>query len=95
MKKIDIMVKLENFLVAGFYPVLFISLIGILKLFDGLYLQDFPLLLRTVIFCTGMVFGATLGYVGAILIGDTFFPRFSREMELPPLQHAMEESINE
>jgi len=87
--------KLKKLLISGFYPILFFFLIGIMKLVDNLFFQNLPALLRTVIFFTGILFGATLVYVVAILFFHLFFPRSPGEMELPHLRQAMEESQHE
>ena len=81
MKKIDVFGRLENFFLASFYPLLFFALFGILNILDGLYFQDFSLLIRVVIFLIGIFFGATLGYVLATVIFNHFFPRYCKIME--------------
>jgi hypothetical protein len=81
MKKINIIGRLVDFFLYSFYPFLFFVLFGMVKIVDGLYLQDFPLLLRAVLFLTGVFFGATLGYVLATVLFDHFFPRYCKVME--------------
>ncbi len=81
MKKNEIFGRLENFFLCSFYPVLFFALFGILKILDSLYFQDFSILIRAVIFFTGVFFGAALGYVLATVLFDHFFPRYCRIME--------------
>ncbi|MBN2107771.1 MAG: hypothetical protein JW832_10115 [Deltaproteobacteria bacterium] len=83
MKKIDALEKLENFFLCNFYPILFFALFGMLHIVDKLYFQDSPLLLRAVIFFAGLFFGSTLGYVGATVLFDHFFPRYCSIMEEP------------
>jgi len=72
MKKIDLFVGLENFFLCSFYPLLFFALLGVMKMLDGFYFNDFPLLIRTVIFIFGVFFGGVLGYVLATLIFNHF-----------------------
>jgi hypothetical protein len=81
MKRMYLLERLENFFLLSFYPLLFFTLFGILKILDGLYFQDFPLLIRAVIFCTGVFFGATFGYISAMLLFDHFFPRYFKSWE--------------
>ncbi len=81
MKKIDILVRLEDFFLCSFYPLLFFALLGILKIVDVLYFQNFSLLIRAVIFFAGVFVGAALGYVLATLIFDCFFPRYCKIIE--------------
>jgi hypothetical protein len=81
MKKIDTLGRLEDFFLCSFYPLLFFVLLGILKIVDVLFFQNFSLVIRAVIFFAGVFFGAALGYVLATLIFDRFFPRYCRMME--------------
>jgi len=81
MKKIDTLGRLEDFFLCSFYPVLFFAILGMLKILDGLYFQNFSLVIRVVIFFAGVFFGAALGYVLATLMFDRFFPRYCKIME--------------
>jgi hypothetical protein len=81
MKKIDVFGRLENFFLCSFYPVLLFALLGILIIVDGLYFQNFSVLIRVAIFFIGVFFGAAFGYVLATVIFNHFFPRYCKILD--------------